>query len=250
MRDVFGAECGTATATAINDWIAEKTMGKITNVLNKDPDLAIVNTIYFKAQWEKPFDKFNTREGIFHGPLRDVTVSYMQKSETLCVLENSFITAVKIPFKGPFHALAVLPVTSQTTIPPISVLLEELNTQPMVRVELALPKFNVSDKHDFKEILQSLGVSKAFKLTSEFSPMIDSSGLPAEITEIIQQVVVEVDEVGATATAATLAQAVCFGCAMPQQPKRIVFDRPFHFYIIENSMGDCLFRGSILMASS
>ena len=83
MRDVFGAECGTATATAINDWIAEKTMGKITNVLNEDPGLAIVNSIYFKAQWEKPFDKFNTREGIFHGPLRDVTVSYSRRAK-LC----------------------------------------------------------------------------------------------------------------------------------------------------------------------
>ncbi|NXP09360.1 SPB6 protein, partial [Thinocorus orbignyianus] len=54
----------------INGWVEEKTEGKIRNLLaegiiNSLTRLVLVNAIYFKGNWEKPFDKETTGERPF-----------------------------------------------------------------------------------------------------------------------------------------------------------------------------------------
>ncbi|NXL51098.1 SPB6 protein, partial [Podilymbus podiceps] len=55
----------------INDWVEEKTEGKIQNLLAKGvldsmTRLVLVNAIYFKGNWEKQFNKEVTEERPFH----------------------------------------------------------------------------------------------------------------------------------------------------------------------------------------
>ncbi|XP_032530765.1 serpin B6-like isoform X2 [Chiroxiphia lanceolata] len=55
----------------INGWVEERTEGKIQNllaegVLNSLTRLVLVNAIYFKGKWEKPFNKEGTAERPFH----------------------------------------------------------------------------------------------------------------------------------------------------------------------------------------
>ncbi|NXA48164.1 SPB6 protein, partial [Nothocercus julius] len=54
----------------INDWVEEKTAGKIQNllttgVINSLTRLVLVNAIYFKGNWEAQFDKERTLERPF-----------------------------------------------------------------------------------------------------------------------------------------------------------------------------------------
>ncbi|NXO58941.1 SPB6 protein, partial [Aramus guarauna] len=55
----------------INDWVEERTEGKIQNmlaegILNSQTRLVLVNAIYFKGNWEKQFNKERTAEVPFH----------------------------------------------------------------------------------------------------------------------------------------------------------------------------------------
>jgi len=55
----------------INDWVAQQTAGKIRDligpgVLSGDTRLVLTNAVYFKADWQDPFEKFSTRDGDFH----------------------------------------------------------------------------------------------------------------------------------------------------------------------------------------
>ncbi|NXB03855.1 SPB6 protein, partial [Cnemophilus loriae] len=54
----------------INGWVEERTEGKIQNLLaeglvNSLTRLVLVNAIYFKGNWEEPFEKENTTERPF-----------------------------------------------------------------------------------------------------------------------------------------------------------------------------------------
>ncbi|NXI31565.1 SPB6 protein, partial [Sterrhoptilus dennistouni] len=55
----------------INGWVEERTEGKIQNllaegILSSLTRLVLVNAIYFKGNWEKPFRENNTSERVFY----------------------------------------------------------------------------------------------------------------------------------------------------------------------------------------
>ena len=58
----------TYSVNHINQWLSEKTNGKINNILQRlDPDtnVALINAIYFKAKWARPFMDDATSERPF-----------------------------------------------------------------------------------------------------------------------------------------------------------------------------------------
>uniref|UniRef100_A0A2K6M3I7 Serpin family B member 8 n=1 Tax=Rhinopithecus bieti TaxID=61621 RepID=A0A2K6M3I7_RHIBE len=68
----------------INDWVAEKTEGKISEVLDAgavDPltKLVLVNAIYFKGKWNEQFDRKYTRGMLFKTNEEKKTVQMMFK---------------------------------------------------------------------------------------------------------------------------------------------------------------------------
>ena len=57
----------------INAWVSDKTREKIKELIqrdfiNDDTRLILTNAIYFKGQWEKEFEKADTRDEDWHGP--------------------------------------------------------------------------------------------------------------------------------------------------------------------------------------
>ncbi|KAF6132818.1 serpin family A member 1 [Phyllostomus discolor] len=58
-----------AAKKRINDYVEKGTHGKIVDLvkeLNEDTVVALVNYIFFRGKWEKPFDLDQTEEGDFH----------------------------------------------------------------------------------------------------------------------------------------------------------------------------------------
>ncbi len=63
LASSFAAEIFHADIERINQWVAQKTEGKIERVLDGLPqdDIAVlVNAIYFKATWAEPFNPNST----------------------------------------------------------------------------------------------------------------------------------------------------------------------------------------------
>src|SRR5260370_34109968 len=57
-------------AGTINDWVKQKTQGKIPTIVTPESLRAtlalLTNAVYFKGGWEYKFDKGDTKDGDFH----------------------------------------------------------------------------------------------------------------------------------------------------------------------------------------
>lgn len=110
-------------------------------------------------------------------------------------------------------------------------------------VNIAMPKFECDYSGSLKEMLQLLGVNKAFDpYGAEFNSMTEDEQL--YISKIIQAAKIICDEEGTEAAAATMA-VMTDGCALiEEQPIDFIVDRPF-MYEIKSPSGETLFMGVI-----
>ena len=90
--------------------------------------------------------------------------------------------------------------------------------------------------------LYRLGAADAFDpARADFSGMFPPSGEPLFLMRFTHCAVVDVDERGTTAAAAT---GMSFGCSVPAPPEFLIVDRPFVFFIREPG-GRILFAGAV-----
>ena len=111
---------------------------------------------------------------------------------------------------------------------------DEWENRKYMKVNLSVPKFDVSQARDLKDGLQKLGVTDLFSLeTADFSAITSDS--PVFITAANQAVRVQVDEQGVKA--AVYIEFPGAGAAMP--PEEIIdfkLDRPFLFVLTRSQV--------------
>ena len=99
------------------------------------------------------------------------------------------------------------------------------------KVEIVMPKFKTeSNWKDLIDVCKALGVKKLFTQAIN----------GAKYIEMGQSAIIEVDENGTKATAASAAKGEF---TSPGAPSRICFDHPFIYAIRENTTGTILFIG-------
>ena len=93
----------SGSSKMINNWVKEKTNGKIDEIVETplDPDLVtiLINAIYFKGDWKYEFDKSQTEDRPFY--LADGTtksIPLMTLHEKLAYMENENLQAVSLPY--------------------------------------------------------------------------------------------------------------------------------------------------------
>jgi serine protease inhibitor len=76
----------------INKWVAEQTRDKITKLVTPNDlrlaVLVLINAIYFKGIWRRPFDKSLTQEGDFHRPTGVKKLPMMRQSGKFAYVGN------------------------------------------------------------------------------------------------------------------------------------------------------------------
>ncbi|KAM3364670.1 hypothetical protein ACQJBY_014807 [Aegilops geniculata] len=116
--------------------------------------------------------------------------------------------------------------------------------------EFQIPKFKLSFHGSVAAVLKKLGLALPFCQQGNLSDMVedDGSGLPIVVDDVIHKAVVEVNEEGTEAAAATMV-VQGLGCAMPSPPTppRVDFiaDHPFAYYIVEEATGAVVFAGHV-----
>ncbi|RZC38754.1 Serpin domain containing protein [Asbolus verrucosus] len=113
-------------------------------------------------------------------------------------------------------------------------------------VNVALPKFKIETKIDFKKVLPHLGVEAAFDANKA-----DLSGIAGKkgdlyISEVIQKTFIDVAESGVEAAAATYVASRGYSAIPiedPPVPKEFIADHPFIFYI--KAKGFIIFAGKV-----
>jgi serpin B len=242
-----------AAIRSINQWADEATRHKITELLSADAidssaRLVLANAIYFRGKWQEPFSEDGTQEQPFHRPGEaDVTVPLMHLHESLRYLETETYQAIELAYQGTPHAMIVwLPKKLDGLVE-----LEKLVTSGAATLEglqradvnVFLPKFKIRSTVPLKDVLQTLGVQRAFTDAADFSGI---SNEPLMIAAVVHQALVEVDETGTEAAAATAVIVAPTAAPFePAQPKVFRADHPFLFAIRNTTTGEILFVGRV-----
>ncbi|KAI1237631.1 hypothetical protein IHE44_0013714 [Lamprotornis superbus] len=107
---------------------------------------------------------------------------------------------------------------------------------PSGKVDISFPKFKLEQKYKMKKLLQGLGIKKLFTRSADLSHLTDHEYVA--VSQVVQKAVIEVDEEGTEAAAASGSQITAFTV-----PPVIKVDRPFLFMIFEETFKTLLFIG-------
>lgn len=254
LKNDFQAPCGLAdfdqpekARGQINDWISQQTQKKIEELLpagslNPLTRLVLTNAVYIKGNWVSPFPEKLTRPAPFHRhDGSTVEVPTMQNNVEVLLGQVGEVRIVILPFRDERLGMAFLIPKKSKWGPQFfgeQYLDEVLSLTEYRTVELLLPRFKVKGDYSLKNTLKKLGLAVAFSPQSDFSGINDEHDL--ELTGVFHQVVVEVNEQGAEAAAATGVVAATRGF-----PQTIKFDRPFGFALVDLETRTVLFMGQV-----
>jgi serine protease inhibitor len=245
-------------AALINQWVNTKTRGKIGHIVDRVSPLsalAAMNAVYFKGAWMKQFQRGRTQDRLFttgDGQVKQLPT--MQQSGNYAYLENRQMQMVVLPYKGGFSMTIVLPAAGTEPAKFQAALTSGAWDGWRAQLKLTdgtilLPRFKLDYDMELKPTLAALGMARAFDLNlAEFGQVEsnDPSGvrLPLWIDRVIHRAVVDVNEEGTEAAAATVVLAP--RSAMISNPELHFFmriDHPFLVAIVEDVTKTILFMG-------
>ncbi|MBP7828039.1 MAG: serpin family protein [Verrucomicrobia bacterium] len=265
-RQHFGAQIGLVDFVGaaerarqkINTWVARKTGDKIQNLLapgavGPTTRLVLGNAIYFKGDWARPFDRSATAPAdFFVTPTRSVQAPLMYLKTKIRGQSFDGFSAFELPYQGETLSMIVLLPEARDGLAALEATLTAnhlhnwLAALDAARPEEAmvyLPKFKLEWKSDLKPTLAALSRGVAFDARqADFSGMTGNRDL--FISAVIHQAVVEVNEQGTEAAAAT--GVVVALTDLPPPPRVFRADHPFIFLIREKSSGSVLFLGRVV----
>ncbi|XP_065492028.1 alpha-1-antitrypsin-like [Caloenas nicobarica] len=239
----------------INKYIEIKTHGKIVDLLKSldlDTMMVLVNYIFFKGYWEKPFNDLETRDDDFLLDAKNsVKVKMMHKHKDFNIHRDEKLSCwvVEIPYKGKATALFVLP--DEGTMKQVEdALLKETVSNWMQslkkrKIYLDLPKFTISGSYDVKRLFEKMGVTEVFSDQADLSAVAEKTLL--KVSKAIHKAVVAVSEQGTEAAAVTVIEIVpTSACTEFSLPPYIRFNRPFLVMIFDETTHSILFVGKIV----
>lgn len=261
---VYQGELGSSkTNRAIQTWLNRQTGGLLKKEVQNAgiqpgtfPVLALYSTVYYQAKWVESveFSAGANTDGIFHAPGGEITCTFMNKKEMQTYYYwGTDYGAVSLGLKDGSRMWLILPDADKTVDDVLSsgefltrVLSgsdSEEETQKYVKVNLSVPKFDISVRSDLMADMQAMGVTDIFDPdTADFSSSVDGDD-PVWLTAMNQATRVAIDEKGVTA--ASYIELPGAGAAPP--PEEIidfVLDRPFLF-VITNGYNLPLFAGTV-----
>jgi serpin B len=238
----------------INEWVSRQTKSLIPNLLppgipRPQTTSTLVNALYFKGSWDTPFQKGSTKDGdFFVSRGSTVKVPMMHQTGSVPYLENGKWQVAQLSYaRGAYSYLVLLPRerrNSEDVARELSPALirTALDSSTRSRVKLTMPRHKIRQRHELAETMRSLGVVIPFSDRADFSEM---TALPVTIQAIIHEAVVQVDEVGTEAAAATAVIMAKTAFLLEDAPKEMKVDRPFAFAIVHTASQAPLFLGVV-----
>ena len=246
---------------AINDWVSKKTEGKIEDLIPQgaiDPDTSVIltNAIYFKGPWLTAFDPSQSDHSDFTlAPKSRVKVPTMHQLGQYALAHEKGYRVLELPYDRGTVAMDVyLPSADDG----LSALDKAMTGKALDRavadlsptdVDLSLPTLHVESTFSLKDALKAMGMPTAFvEGAADFSGISTNKDLDIWIQDVLQKAVLDVDEKGTTAAAAT---AVLIGATdtssmdEPPPPEPFHVDHPFALVLRDTENGAILFMGRV-----
>ncbi len=243
---------------ALANWLNNNTSGLLkNNTANVSfPDqavLALASTVYLQSKWVDEFSPGKNTDGIFHSPNGDKEVEFMNKKEYQAnYYWGESFGAVHLFLQNGTKMWFFLPDTDKTVddiltegqyLEYVSHSYEDEDAVcKYMKVNLTVPKFDISSSADLSAMLKEMGITDVFDLEkSNFTAI--TADTPVYVTAVNQAARIIVDEQGVKA--ASYIEIPGAGAGMP--PEEIIdfiLDRPFLFVIADNN-GIPVFTGVV-----
>lgn len=259
--DYYGAEARKVdfkdkdAKNIINSWVKDTTHGTIEEIVDQIEDnevMFLINTVYFKSDWQVPFEKSKTMNRAFIAPSGSVEVPFLHRTGNIITLSYNDATGVALPYdEGQLSYFALMPddgvtprdwLEKQESHELLSHISGNIKKAESELIDLAMPKFELRYEDSLKDDLENLGMKLAFiPDVADFSMMNAAHEKNLYITDVKHKTYIKVDEKGTEASAATSVEVEKTSLPMPN--KEVTFDRPFVYGIVDMKTGLPVFLG-------
>ncbi|XP_028637894.1 kallistatin [Grammomys surdaster] len=246
-----------AAVQLINNYVQEKTQGKIRNLVsNLSPDvrMVLVNYIFFRGLWKKPFPFSGVSTRDFYVDENTVVKVPMmlQDEQEHWYIEDRRVpcTVLRMDYKGDAVAFFILPnrgkmnEVEQVLSPGMLIRWNRLlqNRFFYRKLTLQFPKFSISNSYALDEILPDLGFQDLFTPHANFSNI--NKGEKLQLSKVFHKATLDVNEVGTEAAASTGSFAIFLSAR--HKKRHLTFNRPFLLVIYSTSTQNILFMGKLV----
>jgi serpin B len=178
-------------------------------------------------------------------PGQTVNVPMMRQTGHFPFMQNDELQMIELPYAG--DDLSMIAILPQGDIEKFGATLSLAQLQELRKsmrsqeVNLFLPRFKFEARYLLEQYLKAMGMPDAFdENKADFSGMTGKPDLC--ITHVIHQAMIDVNEEGSEAAAAT---AVVMGLKSVSMPATFRADKPFIFMIVHKPTDSILFMGRV-----
>lgn len=255
VKTYYGAEVGSLKGAPqnINAWVDQHTKGKITQIvsaqdIDRSTSAVLVNAVYFKGAWSKPFQPTRTTEKPFHLTTGTTTpCKMMTRDDRFEYYTGDNFQMLRLPYARNSQDMVILLPTEGTSPTALFARLTQETWQQWndkivsTPGHVELPRFRTEFSVTLNEPLSSLGMEEAFSRHANFSAM---STVPLYISKVMHKTFMDVNEQGTEAAAATAVTMTRGGIVRPAAPPfQMILNRPFLYAIRDRNTGAVLFIG-------
>jgi serpin B len=225
-----------AAAERINRWVSRATrerIGELVSADDLDPELArlvLTAALFLRAAWVEPLTRIGPRPFTL-ATGEAVEREFMARRTQLDYAEGPGWQAVRLDYGDRVTGLdVVLPDDLEDFEADLAANLGRVRAgmrRTDVRVEL--PPFSVRTRAELGADLREAGLGNALSPAADLRGIADSEDL--YVSAVIHAALIEVDENGTLAAAATAVAVRATAAPVPREPKLITVDRPFLFVL-------------------
>jgi serine protease inhibitor len=247
--------CNAEAIKTINEDISCATNGKISTLLesiDKNTKMILANAIYFKGLWNSQFkfnntqlDKFTTNSG------QEIEVDMMFQSNKFPFVYSDQLNckAIELGYKESNTVMIILLPNEDNSVEQLKANLNVESFNELLgqfwsqSVELSLPKFKLESTLELIPVLTELGIKDIFDAEVANFSGITNDSLGLFVGDIIQKAVIEVNEEGTEASAATAVKILIRSVS-----QQFTANRPFMFFLMskyEKNKNLILFSGTV-----
>ncbi|CAB3385440.1 Hypothetical predicted protein [Cloeon dipterum] len=233
-----------STADKVNKWVSKQTKYKITNLVDSKfffdlTWLVLVNAIYFKGQWLKPFSKLSTKNKPFftdENKYFQVPIMYQETEFPYRKLDELDAQLLIMPYHGDYMSMAIILPNKKNGLKTLEEKLATTNLNRLLqsarlrKVTVFLPKFKIETSLDLVDQLSKMGISHIFSTDVNLTGISTAANL--RVSDVVQKAFIEVSEEGTeVADATAVRHRAVSGFIEPEQIPIVNCDHPFVFYV-------------------
>jgi serine protease inhibitor len=242
-----------AARQEINADVERSTRGLITDLLesgaiSRDTGAVIVNALWLRASWTKPFEAAETRPQPFRTPAGPVEVPTMRTTRQLPYASHDGWRVVSIPAGDGVLADVLLPdgdlADAEAALDAERLASLLAATRP-TEVALELPRTKVRGQASLAEPLAELGVRQLFTPDADLSGVTDGEER-LTVDAVVHKAVLTLDEAGLEGAAATAVMMTRLAAVRtPPRPVPVRVDRPFLLLVRHRPTGALYFLARV-----